>query len=110
MADLVLVALEHGFGIRAGVQLDVGDAKRARGIDLRRIGVDEERNANRGAETANIRRQAVVQSDGIQAAFGGDFLTALGDETAGARFGAQGDLEHLFGRAHLEIERHAGAR
>ena len=50
-------------------------------------------------------RQRIVLADHVEAAFGGEFLAALGHETYGMRLCRQRNPQHVVSRGHLEIQR-----
>ena len=78
------LALE--MGVAAGVELDDRRAEADRGLDLGRVGLDEQADADvRGAEPVDIISEMVVLAGGVEAAFGGPLLALLGDDAGGVR-------------------------
>ena len=98
------LALE--MGVAAGVELDDRRAEPDRGLDLGRVGLDEQADADvRGAEPVDIISEMIVLAGGVEAAFGGPLLALLGDDAGGVRAVGERDREHLLGRRHFEVER-----
>ena len=92
--------------VAAGVQLDDRRAELHRHLELARIGLDEQRDADAGvAQPRDQRLQVIVLADRVEAALGGPLLALLGHDAGGMRAMAQRDRHHLLGRRHLEIER-----
>ena len=98
------------FGVAAGVQLDDRRAEADRRIDLRRIGLDEQRDAHpRLAQLRDDGRQALELPRRVDPALGRAFLALFGDDARRVRAVLQRDREHFVGRRHLQIERHGQA-
>ncbi len=99
------VALIPGVGIGAGVQLDDRRAERRRGLDLRRVGIDEKTDADATlGERLDRRRERLALPDDVEAAFGGDLATILRNEADVRRMLAQRDGHDLRCVAQLEVE------
>src|SRR6185437_1553832 len=65
------VAMCGSFAISASVKFDHGRAERFGGVELRRVRLNEQRNADaRFAQLAHKRRQTIVLACRIDAAFG----------------------------------------
>src|SRR6185437_3457900 len=80
---------------------------RVRRLDLRRIWVDEERDADaRFAQRRDEGLQPGGIGDDVESTFGRDLLTALRHEAARMRRMLDGNYEHLVGDGHFKIERH----
>ena len=78
--------------IGTGMELDGIGADIARGLDLLRFGIDEQRYMNAGApEFGDERRKRADLARDIEAALGGDLLGALEDETTGMRLRLERD-------------------
>ena len=108
-AQLRGLHLPRGVSVFAGVKFDHGHAQAQRGFDLARIGGDEQAHADaRVGQPGHDRGEAVVLARGIEPAFGGALFAPFGDDARGVGFVAQGDLDHLVGRSHLEVERQVG--
>ena len=96
-------------GVAAGVEFDHGDAEGDGGVDLRGVGLDEEGYADAGGgEAVDGGAEGVEESGGVEAAFGGDFLAALGDHADFVGTDAEGDFEDFGVVAHFEVERDGG--
>ena len=88
-----------------------GGADARRGLDLAKLGRDEQRDLNAGiAELGDEGREQVVLAGDVEAAFGGAFGALLRHETGGVRLGLERDRQHLGRRRHLQIERHGQIR
>ncbi len=100
------LAQRHGVAPRAGMQFHHRRLDRSRrGEDFERR-LDEQRNPNAGAKKLiDIGQQAVMAADHVQPALGGAFGALFRHQTAGVRLDFQGDVEHLLGGGHFEIER-----
>ena len=97
-------------GVAAGVQLDDRRAEADRRIDLRGIGLDEQRDAHpRLAQLRDDGRQALELPGGVDPALGRPLLALLGHDARRVRTVLQRDREHLVGRGHLQVERHGQA-
>jgi hypothetical protein len=93
-------------GIGAGMQFHHRRAERGGGAQLRRVGIDEQRDADAGRTQGGDRRaQRVELAGGIQPALGRDFLPAFGDQAGGVRAGGAGDADHFLGRRHFQVDR-----
>ena len=92
-------------GVGAGVQLhDVG-AEVPGGVELRVVGVQEQGDADAGvAEHLDFWAEGGGLGGGVQAAFGGHLLAALGDQAAGVGAELAGEGDHLVGGGHLEVQ------
>ena len=89
------------------MQFDDRRAQRDRRLELARIGLDEQRDADAGvAQAGDHRLQVIVLAGGVEAALGRPLLALLGHDAGGMRPVAQRDGDHLLGRRHLEVERH----
>ena len=105
-AQLGRARLALEMGVAAGVELDHRRAEPDRRLDLARVGLDEQADADVGvAQPGDESAQMVVLPGGVEPALGGPLLALLGDDAGGVRAVAQRDLEHLLGRRHLEVER-----
>ena len=100
------VPVQSGVAISAGVKLNHRRAQPIRGVELARLGFDEERDPNaRLAQFAHETLQMVVPSGSIEPAFGGPLLTPLRHDAGGVRSVAERDRQHLVGRRHFKVER-----
>ena len=101
------IAFERALAIGAGVQLDDVGAERARRLDRRRIGLDEQRHADAGVLQGARRYGAdcAPPPTTFEPALGGALLALFRHEAAGVGQVAQRDGQHLVGRRHLQVER-----
>ena len=105
-AQLRALRLSGHLGIAAGVQLDDRRAERQRRLDLLRIGLDEERDADLGvAQLGDHRREMRALAGRVEPAFGRPLLALFGDDAGSVGAMPQGDREHLIGRRHFEVKR-----
>ena len=75
-------------------------------LDLRRLGGNEQRDADAGrGQFADRGAQRLALAGGVEAAFGGPLLAPLGHDAGGMRPNLAGDADHLRRRRHFEIER-----
>ncbi len=69
------------------------------------VGIDEEARPDAGAiEPRDAVGQAAVVPADIEPALGGDLLALLGHQGGLMRLQALGDVEHLLGAGHFEVE------
>ena len=113
--QLARLTLAARVGIRARVQLDDRRTDTRRRFELRRIRIDEQRDADAriaraarhtGAERCDLRCR-------VEAAFGRHLGATLGHQAAVRRPHFAGDAHHFFGRRHLEVQprlQHLAAR
>ena len=81
-------------------------ANRRGGFDLRRLGGDEQRNADAGpAQLSNRCTQQIALTGSIEPAFGRALGPALGNDANGVWLNLAGDRHHLRRCRHFEIER-----
>ena len=98
--------LALGMGVAAGVELDDRRAEQHRRLDLARVRLDEQRDADAGVgEARDERLQVIVLAEGVEPALGGHLLAPLGDDAGGVRAMLQRERDHLLGRRHLHVER-----
>ena len=100
-----------GFGIRipARVNFYCRCTGFGRGLDLIRVGVDEQRYPHAGIRQPDTACGDFFKpADHIQAAFGGQLLTPLGDKAAVLRAQAAGKRHDIVRHRHFEI--HAGLK
>jgi hypothetical protein len=99
-------AFGMGIAIAAGMEFDNRRPDPVRGLDLARIGGDEDRHpAARIAQGRDEMRQPVFVLRHFEPAFGGLLLALFGHDAHRMRAVAQRDRLHLVGRGHLEVER-----
>src|SRR5262249_6296875 len=84
---------------------DLISAELRRRFDLLDVGIDEDADEYAGVVQSldALADRLLVRRD-VESAFGGDFLGALGHQRDDVRFDARGDLDHLVGRGHLDVE------
>src|SRR5262245_32462860 len=84
---------------------DLISAELRRRLDLLDVGIDEEADEYAGVVQSldALADRLLVRRD-VESAFGGDFLGALWHQRHDVRFDARGDLDHLVGRGHLDVE------
>ena len=89
------------------MELDVGGLEFGGGFELAFIWGDEEGDVRAiGGEGADGGAQGVELAGGIEAAFGGEFLAALGYEANFVRVDFEGDFDDVGVVRHFEV--HAG--
>ena len=92
--------------VAAGVQLDHRRAQRHRHVELARVGLDEQRDADAGiAEPRHHGLEVIVLADRVEPALGRPLLALLGHDAGRVGFVPERDRHHLLGRRHLEVER-----
>ena len=90
----------------AGVDFDHRRAHGCGGLDLPRLGGDEQRHADAGlAQLRDPRHQRGALARDVEPALGGALLAPLRHQAGGMRPGLDRDAHHLVGRRHFEIER-----
>src|ERR1700737_1205674 len=90
----------------AGMDLNDGRAEGRRGLDLSRLGGNEQRHANsRPLELGNGGRELNLLPSSIKPAFGGALLPAFRDEASSMWPGRHRDANHFVGCSHFQIER-----
>ena len=95
-----------GLAIGARMQLDHRRAQRLGGVELGRVGLDEQRDADAGfAQPPREWLQLGEAAHRIQAAFGRPLLALLRHEAGGMGLVGKRDRQHLLGRRHLQVER-----
>ena len=88
------------------MQLNNRRTKRHRRIDLPLVRLNEERHPNaRIFQCTTVAGQMIVQARRVQTAFGGHFLALLRNDTGRMRAMPEGDVQHLLGRGHFEVQR-----
>lgn len=93
------------FGVRAGVQFDGVGAGAFRGVDLQRVGIDEERGLDAAGTAARDRiadRGFVAQH--VEPALGGQLGALLRHQGDLIGVHRERDPDHLVGDRHLEIQ------
>ncbi len=101
----IAAAVEEGMGVRTGVNFADREAAGVGGFDLIFLGIDEGADGEAGVDQLGDNvLEAFALAVHVEAAFGGDFLTALGNEHHQLRLDVAGDLDHFIGRGHFEIE------
>src|SRR6185437_16108342 len=101
------VAAARVEGVRVGAGVDLADARAdaRRRLDLRELRVDEYASDDAGIGEARDRfAQLLLLADDVEAALGGHFLAALGNQHRHLRADVARDRHHLLGRRHLEVE------
>jgi hypothetical protein len=89
------------------MQLDDRRAQGHGGLELARIGLDEQRDADAGiAQACDHRLQVIVLAGRIETTLGRPLLALLGHDAGGMRPMAERNADHLLGRGHLEVQRH----
>ena len=102
---LVKAALGVQIAVAARVQLDHLGADPVRGVDLARVGGNEDRDpAAHVAQGRDEMGQPVFVLGHFEPALGRPFLALFGHDADGVGFVAERDLLHLVGRCHLEVE------
>ena len=94
-----------GVGVVPGVDLDELGAGLACGHDLRRVGVDEQA----GLDVALKQRgqkdlQLALAANAVEPALGGELLAFFGHKAHAVRADGQGDLLHLAGGGHFQVQ------
>ncbi len=93
-----------GVGVATGMQFDSRRADPGGGLDLPRIGIDEQRHfAAHRSQASHRVADALFLAGDVEAALGGQFLAALGDQAAMRRPDLLGEGEHFLGDPHLEV-------
>ena len=101
------VTIPPGIGQGTRVQLDARRAYFCSGLNLCRIGPDEQRDTRAASgQTLTSVLQATTLPDHVQATFCRDFLTTLGHQTDMLWCCAGDDVQHLVGDRSLEVQRH----
>ncbi len=89
----------------AGVDFDDGGGEGAGGLDLRRLGRDEQRHPDgAGAQLFDHAAQMLPLAGGIESAFGSALSPPLGNEAGGVRPQAPRDADHFRCRRHFQVE------
>ncbi len=92
-------------GIGPGVNLAGVEPARVGGLDLSRLGIDERAGPDaRVAQLLHDGGELGAGAPDVQPPLGGDLLTALGHQRHHRRARADGDLDHLVGRGHLQVQ------
>ena len=105
-AELFGAGFAFEMRVAAGVELDDRRAEADRSLDLGRVGLDEQADADvRGAELVDIISKLIVLPGRVEAAFGGPLLALFGDDAGGVGAVGQRDFEHFLGRRHFEVQR-----
>ncbi len=100
------LAGEMEIAIAPGVEFDDRRPEGAGDVELARVGLDEQRDADAAAaERRDHRRKALATGDHVEAALRRALLALLRNDAGGVRANLEGDRHHLVGRGHLEIER-----
>ena len=90
--------------ISAGVQFNHGSAHVAGGTDLRRVGINEQRNTNAGGlQLLHSSLDLVQMTDHIQTTFGSQFSTVFGNQADIVRFDTAGNVQHFGGDGAFQI-------
>ena len=106
----VAAGVVEGVGVGACVDFADIEAGFGGGVDLGGVGVDEGADDHAGVfEFGDDLGEAVELVEDIEAAFGGDFEAAFGDEHGGVGAELGGDVDHLVGGGHLEVELEAAS-
>ena len=89
----------------AGMQLDDGRAQFRRGLNLRGLRADEQRNANAGVfELMHDWFKLRALAGSVETALGRALGTLFRHQTSGMRSCFERDGDHLRGRRHFEIQ------
>jgi hypothetical protein len=87
------------------VKFDGRSLKGGGGIDLARVGIEEEARDNLGlGEFFDDGTKSLNLVGGVEAALGRDFGSVLGDEADFGRLEAESELQHRRGSSHFEVE------
>jgi hypothetical protein len=87
------------------VWISIACAPLRRGVDLRRIGVDEEADDHAAvAQAAHGVEHGRLVSRHVEPALGGDLLAALGHQAGVGRPQAAADGDHLRRHRHLQVD------
>src|SRR5437016_963586 len=74
------------------------------GLELARVGSDEQRDPDAGpTQCLDHRLERVVLTGDVEAALGGPLLPALRHQADGVWNSLERDRQHLFGGSHLQI-------
>lgn len=93
------------------MELDGIGPNRSRGFDLRKLGVDEERDLDAGApQRGDEGRERRDLARDIETAFGREFLPPLWHEAAGMGTRGKRYCQHLWRYRYFEIERRKRGR
>ncbi len=91
--------------IRPSVQLDDRCAQRNCRLDLHRVRLDEQADANPGfAQPGDHGFQMIMLARRVEPALGGALLAPLGDKADGMGTMAKGDPQHFLRCRHLHVE------
>ncbi len=94
-----------GVGVGAGMKLADRETAGCGGFDLSRIGIDEGRGRDPLlTESIHHPSKAISGTFHVEASLGGHFLTPFGHQHHDLGPDAPGDLDHLVGRGHLQIQ------
>ena len=97
--------LADRFGIGARMQFDHRRTDSHRGFQLRRFGIDEQRDADSRFPQLRARfLQRLLLADDVQAAFGGHFSALFRHQATVRRTHLQRDAHHLLGGRHFQVQ------
>ena len=97
--------------VSAGVELHHRRTQTNGGVNLSRIRLDEQADADASVFEARYDGvEVIMPARRVQPAFGGPLFALFRDDAGRVRFVPQRDFQHFLGRGHFQIQRQIGCR